>query len=691
MGYESLGSTVRHALLKYAVLERISIWEFSEWDAVWMTALSSTRMILTVIISTVIAVVCLALIILRKREFTQKDTLCAFVFMVVSIFLLESVQKMLKIDVALDTRYKNVEISIPFSPLIVNTPVNRQRLCRNDLNDTLEKTTDQMNMGDRAAEAYRKLVRENTLKKRPPIDTSMVSPSFVNGSSNMGSVSMGGGSALQPMKTEYCIFKNNQNENQKNCTNCLVLEENEFNEAKADLQYIDKVNREYQDIERSIDVSKNQYREYSVDLMNGFKNFNKVSYFAREELSTIGVDFNTIEQGILSLVNKYESIFAGTSRKTTQLRMANDSVCVSISNVRVVVPEMFKVKTRRIKKTIVTEKEGNHPARGLVITSGAVESLEDSSSDRFDKRALSVDDAVHEMVKSNANLPNNIIAQNGSYSSGYNSGNPFFNSLNYALITTEVLIFIQVFLVLGVIIAIVLDRKWLYFVFYTGMCVSLIFSLILGFIALVNSTALASICANGLKCESQMFQAQENVKTLSGIIDMPEMVLKESIKRSTDHLQRQINIVLTSNTAEDIQTISAQLDRLFQVRKDFNNLVSTNPHRNMINQSAIYAAADSMNSSLNNIKSLDRKIRSNQWTDTFKKLSQISVLLTATTNNSNIKRRQTLSQLSNGVSPTDVSSCEGKEASICKLKERSDSLFIGLCLFAILLPILIAI
>lgn len=669
MAHESLGSTIRHTLLKYAFLEKISIWDFSELDAISMTVLSSGRMLCAVVVTLIVTACSLAFIILRKREFTQKDTLCAFVFMVVSIFLLESVQKMLKLELSLDKSYKDISVSIPFSSLLVNTPANRHRVCTNELNDKLEKTADEIRFGERASAAYTNLVRENILKKRPPAPGPM-SPIQSN--------------TINTVPTaEYCLFKQSSTpKKRKNCPECKYLADAEFNEAKGDLKYIDSVNKEYQEIERSITLSKKQYKQYSVELMRNFKEFNRVSYYARDELNMIGVDFNVIEHAILALVNKYESMFTMPPRRRTRLKVENNSVCVSIDNApfNMAVRPAQNISKPIQKKTItVIEKKTYSPARALIMASG----LASSDSDR------SIASGIQDMVQSNATIPS------GYSDTGRETDrrrDPFFSAMFYSLTMTEVLIFMQVLLVMGVIISIIFDRKWLYFVFYCCMCGSLIISLFFGFVAFVHSTALSSLCKNGLQCDAQVALVRSPSKPLKNLIDLPEMVLKESIATSTNNLEKQINRVLTSNTSEEIQTIAGQLDRLFQIKKDFINLVSTNPNKTLISKKAIYHSADTMNQTLNRIKALDKQIRDNQWTETFKKLSEVNVLLTETGDKDNMKKRKVLSKISNAEeSPIDMSSCAGKEMAVCDLKKRFDSLFVGLSLFSVVLSVLIAI
>ncbi|KAI5161718.1 hypothetical protein NEAUS03_1731, partial [Nematocida ausubeli] len=619
-------------------------------------------------------------IIIRKRSFTQKDTLCAFIFMVVSIFLLDSVQTMRKIEISLDKSYKDIEINIPFSSFFLNTPINRQKMCSTDFNSQLERSIDDIQLGEKASAAYRNLVRNNVLQKRP-LAVAQLNPALNNTSVVSLPVSA-------PINTEYCIYKMpSVGKPDPSCVGCQFLEEKEFVEAREDLKYIDTVNRQYQDIERNLVTAKGKYKTYSVDLMNNFKAFNKVSYFVRDELVAVGIDFKSIENAILELINKYEAIFSGSVQNITKLQVDSDSLCVSIKNTetkpfsssaRIVGKTPVR---RRTSKVIVKEQETYRPNSMLVIKSGLAE----------DPSQQTIEDAIHQMVQSNIRMPADLVPVTNA---GTRSGgdDPFFTAMKYTLIATEVLIFIQVILVMGVIFSIIFGINWLYLAFYFSMCGSLIISLILGFIAFVNSTAVDSLCKSGLKCSMQASIAQDGaVIPVSRLIDVPEMALRDSITRSTNRLQKQINTVLTSNTFEEIQTISGQLDRLFQIKKDFPNLIASNENREVVDKDAIYQAADKINASLNSIKSLDKQIRNTGWTETFKKLSQVNILLSDTTYTKNIKKRQALSGLSNGTTITsDMSSCAGKEEAVCDLKRRFDSLFIGLFLFAVVLSIAIA-
>ncbi|KAH9385603.1 uncharacterized protein NEMAJ01_0499, partial [Nematocida major] len=137
--------------------------------------------------------------------------------------------------------------------------------------------------------------------------------------------------------------------------------------------------------------------------------------------------------------------------------------------------------------------------------------------------------------------------------------------------------------------------------------------------------------------------------------------------------------------------VSGQLDRLFQVRGEFENLISTNPHKADISKAGVYQSADSMQKTLQSIKNLDSRVRSNQWTETFRKMTQISALVSDTTERNGLRNRNSMSKMSSGKVSNNLSSCAGKEVAVCDMKKRFDSLFVGLFLFSMLLSVLIAI
>lgn len=699
MEYNTLGSTIRKSLLKYAIMESISIWDYNGWSALWMTFFSSYRISVTILVAACITVGSLGFIILRKKEFTQKDTLCAFIFMVVSIFLLESVQKMLKIEVLLDGTYSDVGITVPFSPLIINNVRNREIVCRNTFNDKLETTADKMQMGERAAEAYRKLVKETMLKKRSNQNNSINSLNSPNNSQNTTEPARISRDTY-PMIKEYCIYKKNtQTQNTKTCPGCIYLQEKEFEEAKADLQYIDRINREYEEIERDIAQSKDIYRTQSVELMKNFKNFNKLSYFVRDEMSAVGISLNRIERAILRLVNKYEMIFAQGPKKRTKLTEKGDSLCIRVGPTEPADKHTYQIRQKRTKKKIkITEETQTHSiGRGIVIRTGLIQGPEHSTHNITDSMTdnsthnMTVEEAVHDMIKSKAEAPILNSIQPEENRERETKTDPFFHTVKYFLTATEVLIFIQVLLVLGLIISIVFDKKWMYFVFYGCMCGSLLFSLFLGYSSFVHSSVLSSLCKSGLKCEGRTGSEIEQAKTVGSMIDIPEAVLKHSIERSEEYLQKRINTVITSNVSEEIEGIGGQIDRLFQIRKDFDTLTSTNIHRNLVRKEEIFETAGRIKKTLHEIKRLDRKIRGTKWTESFKALSQINILLSKTTGQSNRKKREILSNLSNHKTRADVNSCTGKEEAVCEMKERFDSLFVGLFLFSVVIAVVIAV
>ncbi|OAG30733.1 hypothetical protein NEIG_00245 [Nematocida sp. ERTm5] len=674
MEYKSFGSTIRNTLLKYAIMHNISTWDYSIWNTLLMTALSSIRMIIFVIFTVFITISSIFYIIVKKRRFTQKDTLCIFIFMVISIFLLDTVENMRKIEIYLDNSYTNIEISMPYSYYLINNTLENENICK--FNRKLEKSEDDLKYGEKVSNTYIKLLQQNINNKHNRlINNNILNNRLITTGDRLIN---GNTTGDRLITTEYCIYNNNNK-----CNNCILLKDKEFKEVKSNLQYINSINKEYSDIERQLDMSKVEYKVKTVELMKNFKEFNKLTYFIREELETIGVNFNSIEDSIISLIDKYDKVFSGDISNITRIKIFDDSVCVSIKNneKKPFYKNFYKKKNLpKVKKTstiIVEEKKTYKPPLMTLKNNIIQEDLSDEITNN-----------IHDMVKSNIKIPTEFLI-NENFDKSKDSNSPFFISVTYTLIITEILIFIQVLLVMGTLLAIVFDKKWIYMGLYCTMCGSLIFSLILGFVALTNSVIFSYLCENGLKCDLHQ-PIHTAVTPISNLLDTPDMILRDSINRSTNRLQKQINTVISTNTTEDIENILNQIDRLFQIKSDFKNFISNNPNGNLVNEDSVYNTASKIKSTLNSIKSQDKKVRDNNWTDVFKKLSEINVLLTDTSPNINRRRRERLSELSTGHS-TEVSSCTSKEKSICDLKNRFDSLFIGLFFFSVILSVLIAI
>ncbi|EIJ88502.1 uncharacterized protein NEPG_00274 [Nematocida parisii ERTm1] len=337
MEYKSFGSTIRNALLKYAIMHNISIWDYSIWNTLLMTALSSIRMIIFIIFTVFITLSSIFYIIIKKRRFTQKDTLCIFIFMVISIFLLDTVENMRKIEIYLDNSYPNIEITIPYSYYLINNPLENENICK--FNRKLEKSEDDLKYGEKVSGTYIKLLQQNINNKHNKIISNRLINGNTTGYNNNRLNTTGynnnrlingntvGNRLINGNTTEYCIYNNNNK-----CNNCILLKDEEFKEVKSNLQYINSINKEYSDIERQLDRSKIEYKVKTVELMKNFKEFNKLTYFIREELETIGVNFNSIEDSIISLIDKYDKVFSGDISNITRIKIFEDSVCVSIKN-----------------------------------------------------------------------------------------------------------------------------------------------------------------------------------------------------------------------------------------------------------------------------------------------------------------------------------------------------------------------
>lgn len=792
---ESLGQTIRNALLRYADVQRINTWDYRAFREVWNTVLSGSRTMIAAVVGAVLCLGAVGFILARKRAFTQKDTLCVFIYMVVTIFLLESVQKMLKINVTVDSAYANLEVIMPKSELFLGGS-GKKAWCESGLDRELEARRDEQTMGPQGSKVYRRLLRNRMARKaRPNQGTFVVDKASgqIVGESTPKGYRIVGGSASAPIKSaaEYCIFRGPAQRCRKN--GCLYLEADDFNEAATEMRYINKVNRDYAAVQRKMQRDRNSYTNYSVSLLENFRELAKIGELLKDELGSSGVSFKQMENSLSSLTQKYNTIFAADpANTTTEIAIDPSSICVSVSENSAASKRYLRSRRRRaVADTLApaqtverTEKVTIHdsfptPSARSIETRPLARSArpvraELPESDESDwaphngnaSFLCTNDDAVADRrsrpfnsflaalrsalvpkswlrkplstrpVVSSTELSGSANGYSSGYSSSYAPGsttgssaglpdnrtpyppdsyspypptrhkrlvkslpadstvrpedNGFFWSISSTLSWAEILMFFQVFLVLGVIISVVFDLKILYLLFYFAICISLALVLVLGAYSFTYATGLSSLCREGLGCRN-FLQAPPTAKKVSEMIDIPQRVLKDSVTQSENQLQNQIDTLLNTNTSEDLEELSAQLSRLRQLKGDFNLLLVGNPNRDLINKRQFYSYANKMNSSLNSLKSLDAKVRSGGWSDTFKELVQVNILITDTSRNGNIKRRETLLTMAGGTPNIDPASCSGKEVQVCTLKERFDSLFTGLALFSILLPVIIAI
>ncbi|KAI5192843.1 hypothetical protein NECID01_2101 [Nematocida sp. AWRm77] len=793
----SLGETIRKVLLKHVENQRVSTWEYRSFSALWGTILSGPRMIGA---SAVCAVLCfgsLAVIFVRKRVFTQKDTLCVFIYMILTIFLLERVQQMVQVSLTVDHTYPDLEVVVPKSEIFWGGP-DKQVWCESGLERELEKKKEEVSLGQKGSAAYRRLLRTRFMKKTPDPNLGTFVVDKATGQI-LGENSPGGkytlksaGTASLPQRNgamEYCIF----NSQPKECAQagCMYLPPEEFKEAKAEMGYVDKVNTDYNSIQRKLLSDRKKYAKDSVALMDSFKEVSRTGMLMRDELAGVGVSLDRMENSILSLIHKYDSIFVPSVKAPrTVISMSTDSICVSIKD-RAYPSRRLQAsgagtlssglspdtQMERTERVVITQTRPR-PRPDAEVRAGGTVRARDALDPLLDVPSFSLHGTgacLHGACKPrnsfmsflySALVPKSFMRSSvrdwnggvemadpglgrewdGGVSGGVGSGrglsfageslsaspsesasstnrkapsvlnpypimhrrkylddyavtspvrpedNGFFWGLSSILAWSEVLMFVQVFLVLCVILFLVFEKKFLYMLLYFVICASLVLSLVVGAYSFTYAAGLSSICKQGLGCHNRIaVQAQSLPKKVSDIIDIPQKVLKESVSQSEQQLQRQIDTLLTTNTAEDLEDLTAQLTRLFQMKGDFQVLIAGNSYRNIIVPGDFYASASKMQTSLNNIKALDAKMRSSAWSDTFRELVQVNVLISDGTKAGNVKRRTALLSKAGEVPQADPNTCSGKEEQVCTLQTSFDSLFSGLVLFSVILPVLIAI
>ncbi|KAI5181393.1 hypothetical protein NEOKW01_1587 [Nematocida sp. AWRm80] len=692
METESLGRTIRHMLLKGSEYIQSSTWEYNSTSSLLSAILSNKRILISCIIGGLLCTVPVVIVVLRKRQFTQKDTLCLFVYLVVSIFLLESVQKMIKLDVQLDSTYSELLIDIPKSQITIGSGPKKAAWCTPEIDRQLEEKEENMRMGEKAANAYRRLLR-TTMQKKNKLSAGTILLDKLTGQKVAETDSNGNITTTErkplynPVKTEYCIF----NERQENCPRCLFLEKNEFAEAKTQLVYIDKVNKEYQALRDSLTGQKIEFNNLSVSLIKGFKEFLKQTLFVKDELETIGVNTARMEDKVLKIVQSYNEIFEPLIYDTnTRITSTNNSVCVTIKDQMNTTPSYSSDIPQITKESIAIVQEDTHSP---VVTHRITTREKRSTSPTYISKSIQTLVPLKSTILSGLRMSTKAIStERATKESVLRKGelNPFFVSMYAALTASEIFLFVQVFLVLAVIISVLFEKKRLYIGLYLGISISLVISFILGLYAFSFATGLSSLCRRGLKCGSQI-EKQDTPKDIGDLIDLPQKVLKESIDRSSAQIKRQLELLLKTNATKEAQLLETEVNRLIQIRKHFPVLISENVHKTVINETEIFNLATGLKQTLNKLNQLDHRIRKGNWVETYKDLSQISMLLSNSAPATRKKKREILAQLSGSKSPVDTSTCPGKEQAICELKDRYDSLFTGLILFSLSIPAIIAV
>lgn len=728
METESLGRALRRRILRGISEEKERISDFSLLGAARNAILSGLLPFFLFLGVFLLCAFSTVWVLLKKRRFLQKDTLCVFVYMIGTLFLLESIQQILRLRVSPDVLHGDIELELPKSAVYISQG-SKETWCESGIEKCLEEKTEELEMGSRAANAYRRLIRQKRIQRRARQDAGAFVVDKGTGLVIAETAPSGKTTLLAPVPTqpqnpkkkrqkeEYCIFSGNRKNRGTCVAGCVFLSPPEYLEARAELIYVNKVNQAYSGLQMKLRGEREKYNKVSLQLLQSLKKFLKTSSFISTELSDVGISLTDLENRTVSLVEKYNKVFEYDARAPrTEITDGGNSICVLVDRGTA----YRTVKPLRIRRDLAAS---NMPSSepSVVVPEEILEEQKVTVTDTKTYTSVLPQEHPHMEAgnfKSPAGKsrgPESFLLRAGSpllLSSGLQpdvdteeaanrkgtkqarkstrSASPFLSSVHVVLLVAEVWMFVQVGLVLVVVMAAIFDRRKIHSVFFSLICASLCFVLALSIFSFVIAVGFSSMCRAGLGCSARMETPAQRLQSPADLIDLPERVLREAVSNSGRSLQRHINALLTLSATDEAEKVLAQLQRLVDIRGDFDLLITGNLHKPVINKKAIYEHATDIISSIKRIKALDRNLRQSRLLHTFKELAEIEALMSSKKGASR-KKRESLAALAGISIPPDTSTCKGKEAVICRLRQHFDALFVGLFLLPVGLSLLIAI
>lgn len=754
MDVETIGRKARRALMRGASMHPISTWEYGATSVLADTVFSNGKTLAAAVVVIMIGTVSILLILLRRKRLRTKDTLCVFVYMVVSIFLLESVQRMKKIDLSLEENvYADLDVEVPenafFVTVLLQTLGKRER-CKGSLDKKLEEKIEEVQMGRRAAEAYRDVIKRRAKKAGSKKSAVIVDKETgeVLGETTLGDVAalskvdvslkdeapptrkaLARARALAParqMQMEYCIMKKTPSTGEPR-EGCIFLENPEFEEAREEYMLIKKASGKYNAQRRKLDLERRGYRNTAISLMKHFKVFAKIGTLFKRELFEMNISLVQMERDVSEIVHKFDSLFAGEEiGSKLRIDIGANSICVKSQDRRsplekpmgqgapgrVIGPDLRRrlvgremslgiVSPLGVADTSVQEQAtdigiGNRGANSEEVLLKTVEKtkkvktldqegIQPSFPDMFGlkiKSALALDHHSPEI--------DDILYPGPSRK----SENPLVLSMYRTISVTEILLFLQVFIVFGVISALVFDFRGITTLLYVAMAASLLVSVILGMYAFAQANSLSSLCRKGLGCHKRgpAWMPSGDSAGDPQLQNSPFSALRDSIHSAERELKKQIYRIISEDPLPEIETALEKISHLEHMRDDFTGLLVGNVNRDLISKDALYHSIDGMKASLGALKSTNKRLRESRIMDTYRDLAQMEVLLSNSSNTYLFKTKRNIVKNASGeAARLSNSTCEGKERTVCALKDRFDSLFLGLGLTSTVLIALLAI
>lgn len=683
---KNLGRQIREVLLYRIDKYKVPSTSFTLGEGLWTILFSGKTILLLYITALVLSIGTIWHILRKKREIAQKDTFCLLAYIIGTVFILETARGIKKIDLNMSEDYSDLEVALPV-PIVQAGKFSRQSTVDRDIplggaaaayRRLLTKTLREKDRMRGSKSITKEINRQENeidpaLVRSSLIQTSLLSRHILDNTNNNISKNRLNGRTpnalyvvqpvqqkthiLPPLKketlTEYCIHTG-----KKDSTNSdLNIPESEFYLLKRDMEAVDKLSKEYKQIEKEVESNRREYRKVSVSLIESMGLLIKNAAPIEKELLSAGVGISSLERAVFALISKYDEILRrDTSATHMRISTSSKSICLYLSfpGVHLISPPKDQDKEHSGRPQVIAQKVfvQEHISTPLLVSSGLSKGASASNGDR-----------------------ENSMNSTGAKKKGI----AYFEGIWTIVAAVEALMLVQMFMGLGAMLCIVLGQKRSYIFMYVCICVAFLFSLLLGLYALSYSSSLSVLCNRGLGCPRRSEGAPESAAAYE-----PQRALSDALTRTGTALQRKIDLLIQNNTSGEIEKVSEQVERLFQLRNDLPLLTDKSPNRDRIREGLIYSAASTIEEALKSLKRIDKRIRSTKWSKVYSNLTKASALLGSSI--STHKRHSGLANAAHMSSALDTSTCTGKEEAICQISKRFDSLFLGLFLLSILLP-----
>lgn len=328
MDAQSLGEKARISLMKGASWYKLSMWDYRATDAVINTIFSGNKTVIVAVAAGLLGVVAFVLAAARKRVFGPKESICIFVSMIVTLFLLEQIKNTKTLELSFSEKYGDVKLDLPENMFFIQFVGSKAA-------ERVEKCNKDGLIRQRAEEKDKGMYTEMMRRK---INSSYSGPMGAQPQGALGEYGRGKEGVQGKRERErnvsdisdrssFCISREGAPTNIKNP---VIINASAFDRVIDEFRMARDVEEKYTKMKKGMVQEKKAYERKVQELLNSHRDFQEISPLMKKELLGMDIDPSDLSAKIKEVYRTFDSLFAGLEDLTLfSITMSRDSICLN--------------------------------------------------------------------------------------------------------------------------------------------------------------------------------------------------------------------------------------------------------------------------------------------------------------------------------------------------------------------------